>query len=162
MGGVISVESRVGEGTMFQVVLPVSTAHVEPEPAAAPVPASLRRGRIMVVDDDALVGSALRRMLAPDHDVIVTTSARDALTQVQGGARFDIIICDVMMPEMTGVELHAELMKTDPALADRIVFMTGGAFTAGTRDFLQQVRNPRVDKPIDWPALKALVYNLVK
>jgi CheY-like chemotaxis protein len=162
MNGTISVESTPGTGTVFRVALPVAQAGPEIAEPARPVAPPVRRGRILVVDDDPLVGSALRRMLSVDHTVTTKTSARDALAHLRAGEPCDIVICDVMMPEMTGIELHAELERTDPATADKIVFMTGGAFTPSARAFLEKVRNPRVDKPIDWPALKALVHNLVR
>jgi len=162
MKGTITVESVQGEGTMFRVSLPVSSGPAEPVEIARPLGPPLRRGNILVVDDDVLVGSALRRMLATDHDVVTKSSARDALAYLRSGADCDVILCDVMMPEMTGAELHGELLRTHPGLAEKIVFMTGGAFTPNTRNFLEEVRNPRVDKPIDWAALKALVHTLIR
>jgi CheY-like chemotaxis protein len=62
-----------------------------------------------------------------------------------------------MMPVMTGMELHAELSRAAPDQAERIVFLTGGAFTPGARLFLDQVPNPRLDKPFQIQALRSLV-----
>ena len=93
---------------------------------------------------------------------VIKTTGGDALDYLASGATVDMVICDVMMPGMNGAELHAELARRDPAMAEKIVFMTGGAFTPVTRSFLETVRNPRIDKPIDGAALKALVHNLIR
>ena len=162
MGGTITVDSELGTGTCFHVTLPVSSRRAPSAEVERVVVPAVRRGRILVIDDDPLIGSALRRMLAGDHEVTTRTSARDALGYLRSGAACDMIICDLMMPEMTGVDLHAELARAEVELADKMVFMTGGAFTPATRAFLDAVRNPRVDKPIDWPALKALVHHLIR
>jgi CheY-like chemotaxis protein len=76
---------------------------------------------------------------------------------IAAGARFDVILCDLMMPRMTGMELHGELSRTAPDQAARIVFMTGGAFTARARDFLSTIANARVDKPFDAAGLRSVV-----
>ncbi len=62
-----------------------------------------------------------------------------------------------MMPDMTGMELHARLRDIAPALADRTVFLTGGAFTPSARDFLARVPNARIEKPFEPDQLRALV-----
>lgn len=121
-----------------------------------------RRGRILVVDDEPMVASAIRRMLAKEHEVIPVTSAREAKDRFRNGERFDLILCDLMMPEITGMELHAELARTAPDQAERMLFMTGGAFTPQARQFLDVVRNPRVEKPFDFASLHALIHNLVR
>jgi CheY-like chemotaxis protein len=116
-----------------------------------------RRGRILVVDDEALVVRAIARILAPLHEVVSRTSPRGALDDVAGGQGFDLVLCDLMMPEMTGMELHARFREIAPALADRTVFLTGGAFAPDARKFLEQVPNPRIEKPFEPEALRALV-----
>jgi CheY-like chemotaxis protein len=108
------------------------------------------------VDDEALVGRAVNRILA-HHDVVTRTSARAALDDVVGSGEFDLLLCDLMMPEMTGMELHARLREVAPALAERTVFLTGGAFTPGAREFLASVPNARIEKPFEPAALRALV-----
>jgi PAS domain S-box-containing protein len=158
LGGEISVVSEVGRGTCFRIVLPV--AQVADEPVverAAPEITPRRRGRILVVDDENIVATAVRRLLESDHEVKVLTSAQEALHRISGGERFDVILCDLMMPVMTGVDLHSELARTAPDQADCMVFLTGGAFTPRARAFLDEVPNPRLDKPFDLAVLRALV-----
>ena len=164
MAGRIEVESQVGKGTTFRVLLPAANAPAERAVQAAVVVASSSaRGRVLVVDDDPLVSSALRRTLAREHDVEVAVSSRQALELLgasPGG--YDVILCDLMMPEMTGMELHAHLMETAPEQARRMVFITGGAYTPAARSFLEQVSNPRVEKPFEPDKLRAQVLEAVK
>jgi len=98
---------------------------------------------------------------ADHHDVVSCRRASDALARIQGGERFDAILCDVMMPEMTGIELHEELKSLAPDQAKRMVFVTGGAFTQAARTFLASVPNPCVHKPVDAQSLRDAVLKVV-
>jgi signal transduction histidine kinase len=163
LGGTLSFESEVGKGTTFRVELPVAVrtigasavAHVAGKPPAPPKAPS--RGRILVVDDEPIVCFSLERLLSPEGDVVALTSARQALSIVREGERFDVILCDLMMPEMDAPVLYDELRAIAPAQAERMVFVTGGAFTVRAREFLESVPNPRLGKPFDIEALVALV-----
>ncbi len=84
-------------------------------------------------------------------------SGKDALERLRHDDAFDVILCDLIMPQVTGMDLHDELRRTAPALADRMIFMTGGTFTARARDFLARVGNPALDKPFDLSTLSALL-----
>jgi len=162
LGGQLQVESQVGKGTVLRVTLPVANdddAEVSRPPAVLVLG---RRSRILVVDDEPMMGKAIQRMLSAEHEVLAVTSARDALGRVSDGERFDIILCDLMMPEVTGMDLHAELLRDAPEQAERVVFMTGGAFTSGAREFLEHVRNPRIEKPFDRGILSALVREMLR
>ncbi|MDF2694119.1 MAG: Sensory box histidine kinase/response regulator [Labilithrix sp.] len=123
---------------------------------------SARRGRIVVVDDDALVRRAVQRSLASEHDVTALSSAREVLERIGAGERFDIIVCDLMMPGMTGMDLHAELSKVAPELAERMVFLTGGVFTARAQDFLDRVPNLRLEKPFKAVSFRALLRDRIR
>ncbi|HEX9049382.1 MAG TPA: PAS domain S-box protein [Anaeromyxobacter sp.] len=163
LGGEIHVRSATGRGTTVVVRLPAARPEAAERPApSAPALARGRAGRILVVDDEPLVARAVARVLAPPHEVVIETGARAALARIEGGdRRFDAVMCDLMMPEMTGMELHARLATTDPELAARMVFLTGGAFTASAREFLDRVANPRLEKPIGADVLRALVGGLL-
>jgi signal transduction histidine kinase len=162
LGGTIAAESKVGEGTVFRVTLPVAD---EQQPrsttVAVPIPRQPARGRVLVIDDEPMINVILRRMLGRDHEVSAATSVREALERIRSGQRFDVILCDLMMPEMTGMDLHAELSRSDPPLAARLVFMTGGAFTPVAREFLDRVSNAHVEKPFEQAKLRGLVQRLV-
>jgi CheY-like chemotaxis protein len=114
-----------------------------------------------VVDDDALVGDVIRVSLAAEHDVVVATAAAEVLQRIATGERFDLILCDLMMPVMTGMDLYAELERVDPAQASRMVFLTGGAFTPRAREFLSRVTNPKLEKPFDPQGLRNFVRDRV-
>jgi signal transduction histidine kinase len=156
--GELEVESQVGKGSIFRVVLPSAASAEEPVPEAPPASSvAARRGRVLVVDDEPMIATAIGRTLALEHDVIVASAATSALERIQRGEEFDVILCDLMMPQMTGMDLYDELVRTAPGQADRVVFLSGGAFTAAARAFLEDVPNQRLEKPFDTRQLLALV-----
>lgn len=162
VGGEIAVQSELGRGTAFRLLLPVATV-AELVPSERPrVAAPSRRGRILVVDDEPMICGAVRRMLASEHDVVAVARAQEALDRVAAGELFDVILCDLMMPHMTGMDLHAELARVAPEVAGRLVFMTGGAFTATAREFLDQVPNARLEKPFDLGSMRFVVQSLLR
>ena len=116
--------------------------------------------KILVVDDQPMLAKAIRRMLAV-HDVTVTGSAQDALARVEAGERFDVILSDLMMPGMTGMELYSAIAARVPEQATRMVFMTGGAFTAQARTFFDEVGCPTLEKPFDKAGLLAVLDGLL-
>jgi len=99
----------------------------------------------------------LRRMLGRDHEVVVVQEAPAALQLLAGDDGFDVVLCDVMLPGMSGTELLAALKARYTALADRIVFLTGGAFSAEARAALATATNPVLEKPFDRARLRAIV-----
>ena len=161
MGGQISATSGRPRGTTFRIVLPAVAA----SRADAAVPPAVERaiearGSVLVVDDDSAVGKVLLRVLK-QHDVTITSGAKQALAVLETGQRFDMILSDLMMPEMTGMELHAEITRRFPEVAARMVFMSGGVFTEDGNSFLDGIPNVRVDKPFDPPALRALLQRFI-
>jgi signal transduction histidine kinase/ActR/RegA family two-component response regulator len=161
LGGAMQVESEVGAGSAFRVLL-APAAFAGPTPAPPPVEARAKspRSRVLVVDDDAIVGTSLQRSLAVLHDVVVVQKATDALARVVAGEHFDVILCDLMMPEMSGMDLHAAISEKAPAMLDRMIFMTGGAFTDGARAFFDRVTNVKLDKPVSSSSLQEAVRSL--
>jgi PAS domain S-box-containing protein len=164
-GGQIDLVSEVGRGTTARVTLPIYTRAGEGAAEERPRPLSSRppdnRKRVLVVDDEPLVASLLRRMLAPQHDVLVATSGQEALKAIDEG-NFDAIVCDVMMPGMTGMDLYSTLRQRDRALSERIVFMTGGAFMPRVAEFLSRVDNPKLEKPFDLEMLRGALRLVVR
>jgi PAS domain S-box-containing protein len=158
LGGEITVGSTPGVGTTFSVLLlPAATTAVAAAAPARAEPATAQRGKVLVVDDDPMVAAVVRRILASDHDLTSTTSAQHALDLCSGGERYDVILCDLMMPQMTGMDLHAELARLAPDQAERMLFFTGGAFTERARSFLDEVDNLRLEKPFDAVTLRTLI-----
>lgn len=156
-GGAIEVASEPGRGSVFRVVLPASARPVAAVAAvaAAPVVAPTRRARVLVIDDEHDVLRAVQRALAFDHDVVALDDAARSLALLAAGERFDIILCDLMMPRMSGVEFYDEVAALSPALARSVVIVTGGAFTPRTVEFLTRVRH--VEKPLTIGALRQLI-----
>jgi signal transduction histidine kinase len=166
LGGSLTVESEVGRGSMFRVELPAATlsmganaaAHVGGAAPLSAAPATpTTSGRILVVDDEPIVCFSLERLLSSEGEVVAVTSAREALELLRSGQRFDLLLSDLMMPEMDAPALYEAVRATSADQADRMVFVTGGAFTDRAREFLDRIPNPRLGKPFDVDALLALV-----
>ncbi len=147
LGGTIEVGGTAGAGALFRVVVPpyVPRGGADVKPASGPD--RVRRLRVLVVDDEPPLASAVGRMLEDDHDVDVVTSGEDALSRLERDEGYDAILCDLMMGGVGGMEVHAKLAAGRPALARRLVFMTGGVFDARAQRFLVEVPNPCLDKP---------------
>jgi PAS domain S-box-containing protein len=159
MDGELTVESAVGKGTTFRVSLPIAgrAAIEEPAPPVEPIAIPGRRGRILVVDDEEIVLRSVQRLLSKEHDVVAVAKAKEALALCAGGETFDVILCDLMMPDMTGMDLHRELSRIAPEEAGRMIFMTGGAFTPKAWNFLADSTREHVEKPFDPKTLRAIV-----
>jgi len=148
-------------GSVFRVRLPASTRppvaaiEVTPPPGVAK-----RRGRVLVIDDDVQLAKTLARALGK-HDTTIALGGSEALAILSERNDFDVILCDLMMPEVTGMELYQRVATERPDVAGRIIFMTGGAFTAAARTFLDTVQNECVTKPFDLVRLRALVASRV-
>jgi PAS domain S-box-containing protein len=159
-GGEISVRPREGGGTVVRIVLPTLEAELAEDPLKAQVEGALHHRRILVVDDDPLVLRSLTRVLARDFDVASARNGREALDLVRAGGTFDAMLCDLMMPELSGIELHEVLERDDPELAKRTVFLTGGAFSGRAQNFLDAVGLPHLEKPVDIKTVRELLLSL--
>jgi CheY-like chemotaxis protein len=105
------------------------------------------------VDDDLLVLKSYRRALGKDHTLTFANDGEDALAVLELDTGFDVILCDLMMPNMDGPRFFEELTTRHPQLLDRVVFCSGGTFTPRAEDFLRQCRMPIVYKPVEPNAL---------
>lgn len=114
------------------------------------------RGRILVVDDEEAILAAVRRALRA-HDVVVVSDAEEAWKLIQAGPPFDLVLCDLIMSGLTGIDLYRRLQQQAPKVAERVVFMTAGGFTSEVRHFLGNVRNGVLHKPFDVKTLRWVV-----
>ena len=157
-GGEISALPRPGGGTIVRIVLPTLEAEARDPLAGQNEGASQRR--VLVVDDDPLVLRSLTRVLARDFEVASARNGREALDMVRAGGTFDVMLCDLMMPELSGIELHSLISEDDPELAKRTIFLTGGAFSGRAQTFLEAVGQPHLEKPVDLKTVRELLFEL--
>ncbi|MEM9454591.1 MAG: ATP-binding protein [Myxococcota bacterium] len=161
LDGQISAHPRAPRGTVFRVRLPPSGRPVHRESAPPPEPSRSSRmsgvgRRVLIIDDDPLVASALRRLLATG-EVEVADSGRQGIELLRGSDEFEVVLCDLMMPEVSGMDVYETVLEEHPEMAERFIFMTGGAFTNRARAFLESVPNPKLEKPFDGKTLRAMV-----
>ena len=161
LAGELSVSSVPGIGTRFLVRLVVSRAPMHQAMPAAMVRGPSARGRVLVVDDEPQIRNAMRRLLGREHEVVTAGSGREAQEILETDLRFHVILCDLMMPQMTGMELHAWLTGHAPALARRVVFVSGGAFTPNASAYLESVDNLELGKPVEPTELRMVVAKFV-
>jgi PAS domain S-box-containing protein len=162
-GGHIHVTSAAGRGSRFVVTLPAGALSERFERSGSEPPKlPARPARILVVDDETMLLKSAARMLSPPHQVVTVQEAARALEMIRGGQQFDVILCDLMMPQMTGMELFEALKPLLADLERRVVFLTGGAFTPGARAFLEQTTCHRLEKPFERNALLAIIRDIVR
>ncbi|MET0340776.1 MAG: response regulator [Polyangiales bacterium] len=162
IGGSIEYESQGEAGATFHLLLPASTSRAAQRVSARARGGALRRGRVLVIDDEPLVTEVVRRTLIEEHDVVALDDAREGLARITHGERFDVVLCDLTMPQMTGIEFHEALSAACPEQATRLVFMTAGAFMPHASSFLAGLDNPRLHKPLERDALRSLVNGMVR
>ncbi len=156
-GGRIDVDTEVGRGSSFRVVLPTAGSL----PQAAPVPKARpdrdpARGRVLVIDDVPAIGETIVAAL-PEHDVTIVARASDAFAQLADDDAFDVILCDLMMPELGGRDVLERLEADWPHLANALIFMAGGAFTPESRRFLQNLPLRILRKPFSIDQLRTTI-----
>jgi two-component system NtrC family sensor kinase len=159
LGGTIEVESRMGQGTTFRIRLRAAQLVSDPLPKGPT--SSLRLlspRRVLVIDDDPEVRLALARIIGSPHRVELADTARDAQQRLLiKKEEYDLIFCDLMMPDLTGMDLHESIAMQRPEILSRIVFMSAGAFTPRAIAFLDRVAVRRIDKPFDPAKVRSLL-----
>lgn len=160
------MESKVGVGSTFTVRLPAVVPLADSEALPAIDVDTLNegaspRGRILIIDDEALVREVLVGMLR-DHETVVAASGTEGRSILVEDSEFDVILCDLMMPGLSGMDLFTWLKERDPGAAKRVVLITGGAFTPKTQEFLTAFNPPTLNKPFDAASLRAKIATLIQ
>jgi signal transduction histidine kinase len=171
-GGRLSVEARPEGGAQVSVLVPSVDSASGQMPlvprlgqfaARSPrlrLPSSKRlareQRRILMVDDEPMLLRSVRRLL-PEYEIVCVESAKKALALLDSGRPFDLIVSDVMMPEMSGIDFYEELCARYPDEARRVVFVTGGALGHHVGNFLGSVPNMRLEKPFAAADLRRVI-----
>jgi two-component system, cell cycle sensor histidine kinase and response regulator CckA len=162
-GGEIGIESEHQRGTMVWVALESAPLEVVvPKPPTFPPPSNREHAaRILIVDDEPAILRALSRVLA-GYQVTRALSGKEAVTHIEHSGPFDVVFCDVMMPELSGIDVYERAKQVCPGQEERIVFITGGAFTEPAAAFIDSIDNPKLGKPFDAGEVRALVKALTR
>jgi PAS domain S-box-containing protein len=149
--GRIYAESKLGKGATFIMELPVVTEAEQPKPSEPVVeePEKVAKARILVVDDEQVIRDFVKRVLAGEgYEVETVDNAGDALKKIEG-KRYNLVLIDIKMPGMDGVELYRRIQKIAQSLARRVVFITGDIMGAATKKFLSETKAAHIDKPFN-------------
>ena len=161
-GGTISAESDVGQGASFVIELPVVPVS-EPPPADERLEPTAGRGlTILVVDDEPEVGEVLGDLLSSEgHAVETAMDGLDALERIQQRV-FDLIFTDIRMPRLDGAGLYRELERRDPALARRVVLVTGDVLSSEVGELIGRLGVPALSKPLDFAEVRRMIARMVR
>ena len=160
-GGEIRVQSEVGKGTTFSIYLPIREAKPARENAVEESRPT-RPAKLLIVDDEPTNLKVFKRMVEKTHQAETALGGREAMQLLEkSGAQFDIIVTDLNMPDVSGMELHKYVLEKFPDLAEKTIFITGGAFTDSSKEFLKEVDNPRLEKPFEAQELLKAVHDLL-
>lgn len=158
-GGEIDLRNREGGGTSVRVRLPRTPAR-RPRPKSdhdAPTGGPVRKRRLLVIDDEPSIGRAIVRSLGAEHEVVVAETSAEALSLIEGGERFDLLLCDVIMPMGGGLAMREGLKAQAPEQLPRLVFMTGGAFTPQAETLVHESDGRVLMKPFTVDEIRLLL-----
>ncbi|ATB33657.1 hybrid sensor histidine kinase/response regulator [Melittangium boletus] len=163
LGGELSVRSKPGRGSTFTLHLPAAAPASVPSrrPPSRILPA-VGQGRLLIIDDEPAVARSLARLIGPRHQVTLAGSGLEGLARLNGQEPFDVIFCDLMMPDATGMDVYEQVREARPELARRFIFITGGSFTPRARRFLESVPERWLEKPFDEQRLHRLINEVLR
>lgn len=160
LGGELSVESAAGVGTTVRVSLPRAEPTPRPVRPITPVNVAPQARRVLAIDDEPNVLRGLQRVLSRECEVVTVPSGPAAVELLRRGEHFDVVLCDMMMPEMTGRGVLDWVMEHRPDLTSRFAIVTGGAVGRDESRFLEQAAVPVLRKPLGRGELLALIEQL--
>ncbi|QDG49650.1 PAS domain S-box protein [Persicimonas caeni] len=156
--GEIGFETTPGQGSIFRVLLPASTRQADPSREfETPVSTEGYLGRALIIDDEPGVCRTVARVLGSGFEPVAVHSGREALDLLERDTSFEVVICDLLMPDVSGVEVYEHIRDHVPALEQRMVFVTGGTFTQRSNDFVRTTDRPVILKPFDIKEFREVV-----
>jgi CheY-like chemotaxis protein len=161
LGGTLELNTSVERGTTVLVRLPLTDASRKAPPSSLKPLRPGRRTRVLIVDNEPLIVRALSRLLRADYDVETAGGGYEALELIVHESPFDLVLCDLAMPEMSGIELFREALRVAPEMGPRFVFVTGAALSEQTQTLLGGLPNRVLEKPIQPEVLRGVVEQLL-
>jgi PAS domain S-box-containing protein len=161
LGGTLTLESTVGVGTTFRVGLVAEPDDGRVAPSTPPQ-SVFTPATVLVIDDEPMILKLAQRVLGGLHKVVLAEGAQAALDLLDTGEDFDVVLCDVLMPGFSGVDLHEQILLRHPELASRVVFVSASAFTPRSADFLASVPNRCLSKPFERGELEQAVLDVLR
>ncbi len=165
-GGVLELESEPGRGTLARIEMPTLADVSEDSPLQQRITRSMpavrdaRQGRVLIIDDDPFVTRTLVRVLS-ELDCTVIHSGQEALERLRSESEFDVIICNLSMPGVSGAEVYTQASEFRPALAKRFLFLKGGAVADETLEFAESLDGRVLAKPVEATSIRTRVQNLL-
>jgi CheY-like chemotaxis protein/two-component sensor histidine kinase len=157
MGGRIQVTSGEGRGSRFSVFLSIAPSGEESEPLPSELsPPTSRRLRLLIIDDEVLVARAVRRVFDKEFRVEIALDGSTALEKLRKGD-YDVVLCDVMLPGISGLDVYRQVRLENEPLARRFVFATGGLFSQELSESVRRLSNMIVEKPFDPAELRRVI-----
>ena len=112
--------------------------------------------KILLIDDEPILRRLLTRALRP-HTIITAEDGAQALEILENEPPFDLVICDLSMPGISGDQVFRHAIAQDPSLQKRFVIITGGAVTPTQHRFLKDMQPRLLEKPFTPAQLRALI-----
>ncbi|MBX5484570.1 MAG: response regulator [Myxococcaceae bacterium] len=161
MGGELTVDSELGRGTRVRVALPLRQDARPPAREETPsTPVQAVRRRLLLVEDESILLRALQRLLSKSFDVVAAQSVDQAVSVLEADRNFHAVLCDIHMPGRGGPDLLAEVQKRWPALAPRLLFMSGGAVSEASQRFIDEMADRVLPKPLELERVEKAVDSL--
>ena len=160
MGGSIAVDSVDNEGTTMRVRLPLRAAEAAPQPPASTE--ATAGERVLIIDDEPAIFAVMERVLEGRGEVTMLRDPTEALQRIRDGARFDAILCDVMMPNITGPDFASMLAEISKSQSACLGFITGGVFAASVQDKLDSLGRPILKKPFTPTQAREFIRHLAR